>query len=89
MDRDQFAEVLSGHLDRPVKDMTELEGLYSFSLSWTPDSSRPAGGASPDERSGTSVFTAIQEQLGLKLEAGKESFEILVIDKADKLPISN
>jgi len=85
----KFAEVLSGHLDRPVKDMTELEGLYSFSLSWTPDNSRPAGSAIPDEPSGTSVFTAIQEQLGLKLEAGKESFEVLVIDKADKLPISN
>jgi uncharacterized protein (TIGR03435 family) len=75
--------VLSGHMGRPVKDMTELEGEYQFHLEWTPDSSIH------DEPSGVSIFTAIQEQLGFKLEAGNEAIEVLVIDKAEKVPTSN
>jgi uncharacterized protein (TIGR03435 family) len=80
---EKFAEVLSSHLDRPVKDMTQLEGEYSFNLEWTPD------GGMRDDSSGVSIFTAIQEQLGLKLEAGNETIELLVIDKAEKVPTSN
>jgi uncharacterized protein (TIGR03435 family) len=80
---EKFASVLSSHLDRPAKDMTELEGEYSFHLEWTPDSGMR------DDSSGVSIFTAIQEQLGLKLEAGNEAIELLVIDKAEKVPTSN
>ena len=78
---ERFAGVLSGYLDRPVKDMTQLEGEYSLKLAWTPDTN--------DEPSEFSIFTAIQEQVGLKLETGKESIELLVIDKAEKVPTSN
>ena len=77
----RFAETLSGHMDRPVKDMTQLEGEYSFRLAYDPD-----GGMRED---GLSIFTAIQEQLGLKLEAGNEPIELLVIDKVEKVPVSN
>jgi uncharacterized protein (TIGR03435 family) len=77
----RFAETLSGHLDRPVKDMTQLEGEYSFHLAYDPD-----GGARED---GLSIFTAIQEQLRLKLEAGNEPIELLVIDKVEKVPVRN
>jgi uncharacterized protein (TIGR03435 family) len=80
---ERFAGVLSGNLDRPVKDMTQLEGEYSFHLEWTPDSGMH------DDASGVSIFTAIQEQLGLRLEAGNEPIELLVIDKAEKAPTSN
>jgi len=80
---EKFAETLSGHLDRPVKDMTQLEGEYSFHLAWTPDSGMH------DEPTELSIFIAIQEQLGLKLEAGNEAIEFLVIDKAEKAPTSN
>jgi uncharacterized protein (TIGR03435 family) len=80
---EKFAEVLSSHLDRPVKDMTQVEGEYSFHLEWTPDSGMR------DDSLGISIFTAIQEQLGLKLEAGNEAIELLVIDKSEKVPISN
>jgi uncharacterized protein (TIGR03435 family) len=79
----KFAEALQGNLDRPVKDMTQLEGEYRFRLEWTPDN------AMRDEASEFSIFTAIQEQLGLKLEAGNEAIEFLVIDKAEKVPTSN
>jgi uncharacterized protein (TIGR03435 family) len=82
---EKFAEVLSGNLDRPVKDMTQLEGEYSFRLEWTPDSDL----RDDEPSSRVSIFTAIQEQLGLKLEAGNEAIELLVIDKADKTPTSN
>jgi uncharacterized protein (TIGR03435 family) len=78
---ERFAEVLSGHLDRPVKDLTQLEGEYSFHLQWDPE-----GGLRDD---GISIFTAIQEQLGLRLEAGNEAIELLVIDKVEKVPVRN
>jgi len=80
---EKFAEVLSSNLDRPCKDMTQLEGEYSFHLAWTPDNGMR------DEPSGLSIFIAIQEQLGLKLEAGNEAMELLLIDKAEKTPIGN
>ena len=82
---ERFAEVLSGNLDRPVEDMTQLEGEFSFQLEWTPDSD-----LHDDEPSSrVSIFTAVQEQLGLKLEAGNEAIELFVIDKAEKTPTSN
>lgn len=70
----EFAEGLSSRVDRPVRDMTQLEGKYRFELKWGGD---------------TSIYTAIEEQLGLKLEAGKEAIEWLVIDKAEKTPTGN
>jgi uncharacterized protein (TIGR03435 family) len=80
---EQFAEALSRNLDRPVKDMTQIEGKYDFHLSWAPESGMRDG------ESGASIFTAIQEQLGLRLEAGNEPVELLVIDKVEKVPTSN
>ena len=80
-------------LDRPVKDNTGLEGTYTFTLEWVPDSPHPSGIDGPDAVSdtptGPSIFSAIQEQLGLKLQPRREQIETFVIDKADKLPISN
>jgi uncharacterized protein (TIGR03435 family) len=66
-------------------------GSYDFALNWTPDRSQPAGpGESGDGRAsasapdGPSVFTAIQDQLGLKLKATKGPVEIIVSDHAEK-----
>jgi uncharacterized protein (TIGR03435 family) len=83
---EKFAEMLSSHLDRPVKDMTELKGEYSFHLEWTQDN---GPSTSSDETSGPSIFAAIQEQLGLRLESGKDLIDLLVVDKAQKVPASN
>ncbi len=90
-----LANVLSMQLGRPVIDKTGLKGAYDFKLEWTPDESqrafglgegdRPAGeAAAPPDSSGPSIFTALQEQLGLKLESQKGPVEILVIDGIEK-----
>lgn len=83
-----FADRLSQYLDRPVQDFTGLTGVFDFTLTWTPDASVAPGDAS-EPVSGPSIFTAIQEQLGLKLEARKGSIEVLVIDHAERIPVEN
>jgi uncharacterized protein (TIGR03435 family) len=75
-----FATVLSGVLGRKVIDKTGLEGNFDVDLHWTPDE---LADAHPDD-AGPSVFTAIQEQLGLRLESSKGPVEVLVIDRAEK-----
>jgi uncharacterized protein (TIGR03435 family) len=88
-----LTEFLSRITARPVLDMTGLKGFYTFTLNYAPDetSSAPAPGAPPIPEStvGASLFSAIQEQLGLKLEARKAPVEILVIDHAEKVPSAN
>lgn len=80
----KLAENLSGYVDRPVTDDTGLEGSYSFSLEWSPDESAPAG-----DNSLPSIFSAVQEQLGLKLDPEKGPVEFLVIERAEKKPVAN
>jgi len=78
-----LADRLSGpvfKLERPVVDMTGIKGAYDFTLNWTLD------GAPVDGRSGASIFTALREQLGLRLEARKIVFRIVVVDHADREP---
>ena len=88
---EQIAHLLTQQTGRTVVDNTGLKGNYDFTLHWTPDESSPTlngPGAGPDSstssESGPSIFTAIQEQLGLKLESQKGSVEILVIDHVEK-----
>jgi uncharacterized protein (TIGR03435 family) len=68
-------------MDLPIVNDTGLKGIFSFRLHWTPESTKPTDGGATD---GPSVFTAIQEQLGLRLRAQKSPLEILVIDHAEK-----
>jgi uncharacterized protein (TIGR03435 family) len=85
-----FAGVMqSAVLDRPVVDQTGLQGRYDFTLSWTPDEFQFGGlGVKPPPPSDTAanpdLFTAIQQQLGLKLESTKAPAEVLVIDHVEK-----
>ena len=81
---DSLARTLSDTLGRPVIDMTNLPGNYAFSLYYTPDSV-----TAPDTEAPVSLFAAIQEQLGLKLDARKGPVELLVIDRAEKTPSGN
>jgi uncharacterized protein (TIGR03435 family) len=80
--------MLSGLVGRTVQDRTGVKGLFDLKLDWTPDESQstaPVGaGEAPPDASGPSIFTALQEQLGLKLEASKGPVEIIVIDHAEK-----
>jgi len=71
----------SDDIDRPVLNKTGLSGEYDFTLEWTP-------GIAPDDADSPSLFTAIQEQLGLKLEPQKGPVEVMVIDHAE-LPSEN
>jgi uncharacterized protein (TIGR03435 family) len=77
---------LRSELGRPVVDATGLTGKYDFKLDWVPDESQPnsGGDAPPPDATGASIFAAIQEQLGLKLEAMKGPVEVLVIDHVEK-----
>jgi uncharacterized protein (TIGR03435 family) len=81
---DRFAEILSRQMDLPVVNRTGLEGVFNLRLHWTPESNRPAPDAGAAASEGTSVFTAIQEQLGLRLRGQKVPIQVLVIDHAEK-----
>jgi uncharacterized protein (TIGR03435 family) len=65
--------------DKPVVDQTGLTGGYDFSLNWTEDDA-----PQQDPNAAPGLFTAIQEQLGLKLEAKKSPADVLVIDHIDR-----
>jgi len=72
----RFAEVLSRQTDLPVIDQTGLEGAFNLKLKWTLENAKTD--------SGPSIFTAIQEQLGLRLQSRKMPIEILVVDHAQR-----
>lgn len=85
----ELAKRLSGVLGHTVIDQTGLAGDFDFSLEWTPDEYQflqlPPGAPKPSpDADPVSIFTAIQEQLGLKLESRKGPVEIFVIDRAEK-----
>jgi len=72
----ELAIILQYYVDRPVLDQTGLKGRYDFHLQWTPDDAQTTA---PDPPPG--LFTAIQDQIGLKLERVKAPADVLVIDK--------
>jgi uncharacterized protein (TIGR03435 family) len=80
-------ESLASVLGRPVKDSTGLTGYYDFRLEWTPDEPDNKANNTGDQ-TGPSIFTAVQEQLGLRLDARRAPSEVLVIDHAE-LPAEN
>ena len=81
----RLINMLSGRVDRPIIDRTNLTETYDLTLKFAPYA---AALDSATEPIGPSIFTAIQEQLGLKLESAKGPVEVLVIDKAEK-PMEN
>jgi uncharacterized protein (TIGR03435 family) len=89
----ELALVLSDYSGRQVIDKTGLKGTYDFKLQFTPEVGfgpeyRGAAGraqsAAPTESSAGSIFTAVQEQLGLKLESAKQPVEGLVVDHVER-----
>jgi uncharacterized protein (TIGR03435 family) len=87
----------SGVMDKPVVDQTGLKGHYDFQLKWTPDDSqfgqfRGTGAVVPpsndDPNAPPGLYTAIQEQIGLKMGPAKAQDDVIVIDHADK-PTAN
>jgi len=82
---DRFAEYISSRVGRPVKNTTNLKGVFDMTLDWAPDTAEAAAASDPLP----SIFTAVQEQLGLKLESAKAPIDVLVIDHAEKVPTEN
>jgi len=74
MDTPRFAAHLTSMLGRTVIDNTGLNGIWKFDLTWAPEDGTPTA----------AIFSAIQEQVGLKLEATKGPVQVLVIDRAEK-----
>jgi uncharacterized protein (TIGR03435 family) len=82
-----FTDTLSRMLNRPVLNKTGLTGVFNFTLEWSPEGKSTDGAG--ELPVGPSLFTAIPEQLGLRLESRKTPIEILVIDRAEKVPTGN
>jgi len=94
----KLTAMMSAQLNRPVLDKTGLSGLYDFNIEFTIDTSGlplppgapgplpPAPGASDP---GPDLAAAVQQQLGLRLVAGKANLDVVVVDKADKIPTEN
>jgi len=81
----QLATLLSTMVDRTVVDRTGLPGAFDLELNWTPDRlpQRPDA-APPSNPDNPSIFTALREQLGLKLESAKAPTGVLVIDHVER-----
>jgi uncharacterized protein (TIGR03435 family) len=76
--------ILSRYMRAFVVDQTGLGGDFEVKLVWTPDD-RPI----PDDERGPSVFTAVEEQLGLRLVSKKGPMDVLVVDRAEMIPTEN
>lgn len=95
----EFARNLSGMLGRPVVDQTGIQGEYDLKLEYTREGlpmprgmpAPPPGMMPPAEggEAGPSIFTAVQERLGLKLDARKGPVDLIVVDSAEKTPTEN
>jgi len=87
---------LANLLRRPVIDKTGLTGKYDFVLEFTPDLSGialPAGFSAQDGNNasdpGTNIASAVEKQLGLKLTPAKGKLDVIVVDRAEKIPTEN
>jgi uncharacterized protein (TIGR03435 family) len=91
----QVATSISNLVNRTVIDRTGLAGNFSFDLSFTPENLPPRAPGTPADQpivangvtidpNGPSTYTAVQEQLGLKLDSTKGPVEVLVIDSVEK-----
>jgi len=76
-----FVRTLSASAGRVVVDATGLTGVYDLELKWTPDQPPGANGAPTDRGP---LFTAIQEQLGLRLEPRQAPLDVFVIESAER-----
>jgi uncharacterized protein (TIGR03435 family) len=91
-----FCNALGIVLGRPVSDHTGLQGVFDIHLEFDPEGVSTGNGSpglstDPDKPDGTqpSIFSAVQQQLGLKLQSHKEPTEVLVVDRLERLPTAN
>jgi uncharacterized protein (TIGR03435 family) len=87
-----LVNTLQQRVERPVIDKTSLNGLFDIKLEWTPGAEatplpfgpNPNAPPPPPDDSAVTIFTAVQEQLGLRLEGARRPIEVVVIDSAQK-----
>lgn len=87
-----LAELITRQMHTLVVDGTGLKGLFDIRLEFEPDPAlleRPEGQQVGQIGHGPSIFTAVQEQLGLRLESRKTPVEMIVVDRAEKTPAEN
>ncbi len=80
----RFAQTLAGIVDSPVTDETKLPGSYDLQLAFTPERPPPPGAPPPVEPDAPSIYAALQEQLGLKLESARGPVDIVVIERLER-----
>ncbi len=88
----KVADLVAKQAGLPVSNDTGLAGVFDFTLEWSPEADLKVGAADPAAASGSSgvsIFTALQEQLGLRLESKKGSVEVLVVDRMQRMPTAN
>jgi uncharacterized protein (TIGR03435 family) len=85
---EDLTQELSRELGRDIIDKTEIKGRYDVTLKWTPEAGAATDNAASPTDAGPSLFTAVQEQLGLKLEPAKAPIQVLVVDHAE-MPSEN
>ena len=84
---DALASTLSPWTGRVVVDRTQLRGLFDFELTWTPEQPIRLPDDAPPiaiDPNGPSLFTALQEQLGLKLESTRGPVDVIVVDSVQR-----
>ena len=86
VDMAAFIRNLTPFAGRPIVDKTGLTGFFDLDLTWTPDPS--AGNDPAPTGDGVSLFTALEEQLGLRLDAQRGPVPVLVIESAER-PVEN
>ncbi len=79
-----FVTYLSAQLRTPVADQTGLKGQYDFTLRWVAEGAAPSS-----DETAPSLFRAVQEQLGLRLESRRGTVDVLVVDHAERTPGEN
>jgi len=82
----QLADQVSRSLGEMVIDQTGVTGVFSFELRWTNDDQNPTA---TDADGVPSLFSALQETLGLRLQAQKVPVEMIVVDRVERVPIEN
>jgi uncharacterized protein (TIGR03435 family) len=81
-----LADLVARYLGEAVADKTGLDGVYDFELRWTSEDQNPDNAAVDAP---PSLFTALQETLGLRLQAQKVPVEIVVVDRVERVPAEN
>jgi uncharacterized protein (TIGR03435 family) len=81
MSMERLADHLARQLNQPVSDMTDIRGVFNIELSYKESDNQ--------DDSEPSIFTAIQEQLGLRLEARKVPVDVVVVDHVERIPAEN